>query len=143
MANTLTSLVPTMYEALDVVSREMVGFIPAVTQNFSAERAALGQTILIPITPMPTLAPNTPAVTPPDTGDQAITNTAMTISASNHAPIRWNGEEQRGMLNAGSYMGVLRNQFANAIQNAIFTAPENWPAETAKNLDAIIGKYAK
>ena len=34
------------------------------------------------------------------------------------------------------------NQYANAIQNAIFTAPENWPAETAKNLEAIIGKYA-
>ena len=31
---------------------------------------------------------------------------------------------------------------ADAIKNAIFTAPENWPAETAKNLEAIIGKYA-
>ena len=35
------------------------------------------------------------------------------------------------------------NQFANAIQNAIFTAPEHWPAETAKSLEAIIGKYGK
>ena len=35
------------------------------------------------------------------------------------------------------------NQFANAIQNAIFTAPEHWPAETAKNLEAIIGKYVR
>lgn len=34
------------------------------------------------------------------------------------------------------------NQYADAIKNAIFTAPENWPAETAKKLDAIIGKYA-
>lgn len=34
------------------------------------------------------------------------------------------------------------NPYANAIQNAIFTAPENWPAETAKKLDAIVGKYA-
>jgi 5'-methylthioadenosine phosphorylase len=33
------------------------------------------------------------------------------------------------------------NQYANATKNAIFTAPENWPAETAKKLDAIIGKY--
>lgn len=33
------------------------------------------------------------------------------------------------------------NQYRNAIKNAIFTAPENWPAETAKNLDAIVGKY--
>ena len=35
------------------------------------------------------------------------------------------------------------NQYRNAIQNAIFTAREHWPAETAKKLEAIIGKYAK
>lgn len=34
------------------------------------------------------------------------------------------------------------NQYANAIQNAIFTSPDLWPAETAKSLEAIIGKYA-
>ncbi len=34
------------------------------------------------------------------------------------------------------------NQFREAIKNAIFTAKEHWPAETAKKLDAIIGKYA-
>lgn len=34
------------------------------------------------------------------------------------------------------------NQFANAIQNAIFTAPSLWPAETAEKLEAIIRKYA-
>ena len=34
------------------------------------------------------------------------------------------------------------NQFRDAIKNAIFTAPDHWPAETAKKLDAIIGKYA-
>lgn len=33
------------------------------------------------------------------------------------------------------------NQFAGAAKNAIFTAPDHWPAETAKKLDAIIGKY--
>ncbi len=34
------------------------------------------------------------------------------------------------------------NQYRDAIKNAIFTAPDHWPAETAKKLDAIIGKYA-
>ncbi|MBX3266342.1 MAG: S-methyl-5'-thioadenosine phosphorylase [Acidobacteria bacterium] len=34
------------------------------------------------------------------------------------------------------------NQFAGTTKNAIFTAPDHWPAETAKKLDAIIGKYA-
>ncbi len=35
------------------------------------------------------------------------------------------------------------NQFAGATRNAIFTAPGDWPEETAKKLDAIIGKYRK
>ncbi len=34
------------------------------------------------------------------------------------------------------------NQYAGATKNSIFTAPDIWPAETAKKLDAIIGKYA-
>ncbi len=34
------------------------------------------------------------------------------------------------------------NQFAGATKNAIFTQPDHWPAETAKKIDAIIGKYA-
>ncbi|MCU1289550.1 MAG: methylthioadenosine phosphorylase [Acidobacteria bacterium] len=33
------------------------------------------------------------------------------------------------------------NPFEGATKNAIFTAPELWNPETAKNLDAIIGKY--
>lgn len=33
------------------------------------------------------------------------------------------------------------NQYADAIKSAIFTTPENWPAQTAKKLDAIVGKY--
>lgn len=129
MSNTLTSLIPTIYEALDVVSREQIGFIPAVSRNSSAERAALNQTIMIPVAPATSLADNTPAVTAPNTGDQTIGNVSMTISNSKHAPIRWNGEEQRGLINAGSYQGILVNQFAqafralsNQIETDIFTA---------------------
>ena len=118
-ANTLTGLIPTIYEALDIVSREMVGMIPAVSRNSSAERAALNQVILVPITPPTTLADNTPAVTAPNTGDQTVGNVSMTISKSKHAPIRWNGEEQRGLLNAGSYGGILMGQFQQAFRTLI------------------------
>jgi len=119
VANTLTSLIPTIYEALDVVSREMVGFIPAVTRNSSAERAALNQSILVPVVPASTAADNTPAVSAPNTGDQTIDNVSMTIDKSKHVPIRWNGEEQRGLLNAGSYQGILRNQFVQGFRTLV------------------------
>ena len=35
------------------------------------------------------------------------------------------------------------NQYRDAIKNAIFTAPDLWPAETAAKLEAIVGKYAR
>lgn len=116
MSNTLTNLIPTLYEALDVVSREQVGFIPAVTKNSTAERAALNETILVPITTPQGAADNTPAVTAPNTGDQTVGNVAMTINKSKHVPVRWSGEEQRGAMNAGWYNSILVNQFTQAFR---------------------------
>lgn len=115
-ANTLTGLVPTLYESLDIVSREMIGMIPAVSRNSSGERAALNQLITIPLTEAQALADNTPAVTAPNTGDQTVDSVTMTISKSKHVPIRWNGEEQRGQINAGTYQGTLRDQFTQAFR---------------------------
>lgn len=116
MSNTLTSLIPTLYEAIDVVSREQIGFIPAVSKNTSAERAALNQTILVPIAPASSAADNTPAVTAPNTGDQTLGNVSMTISKSKHVPVRWNGEEQKGAINAGWYNKLLIDQFVQAFR---------------------------
>lgn len=117
MANTLTSLIPTMYEAMDIVSRERVGFLPAVSRDSSAERAALNQSILVPIVPATTAeADNTPGVTAPDTGDQTIGNVEITISKSKHIPVRWNGEETRGLNNAGTYQTINRDRFVQAFR---------------------------
>lgn len=117
MANTLTGLIPTIYEALDVVSRERVGMIPAVSRNSSAARAALDETITVPIAPAVTSeADNTPAVNAPDTGDNTIDKVDMTISKSKHIPVRWNGEETQGLRNAGTYDTITRDRFAEAFR---------------------------
>ncbi|MFZ0270988.1 MAG: P22 phage major capsid protein family protein [Acidobacteriaceae bacterium] len=129
MPNTLTNLIPTIYEALDTVSREMIGFIPAVAKDTSAERAALGQQILVPVTQAQAAQNITPGVVPPDTGDQTIGNVPMTIQNSMFVPIRWNGEQQKGFKTNGTYDRVLRDQFAqgfrtlaNLVETACFQA---------------------
>ena len=50
MANTLNNLIPDLYAALDKVSRELVGFIPAVGRNSGAERASVGENVRVPVT---------------------------------------------------------------------------------------------
>lgn len=117
MANTLTNLTPDLYEALDTVSRELVGLIPAVTLNASAERAAKGQTIRSAVAPAASAADITPAQKAPDTGDQTIGNKTLSISKSRGVAIRYNGEEQRGLnANGPGYQNVLRDQFAQGMR---------------------------
>lgn len=139
MANTLTNLIPTIYESLDVVSREMIGFIPAVSRDSSAERASLGQQILVPIAPPATAADNTPGMIPPDTGDQVIGNVPMTISKSQHVPIRWNGEEQRGLLNAGTYQDILGKRFTQAFRTLSNLIEADLFAEAYQNASRAYG----
>ena len=88
MANTLTGLLPDMYEALDVISREMTGFIPAVSRNSNVERAAIGQNVLVPVTTSAASADNTPGVTAPNTGDAVVDNVQVAITKSKHVPER-------------------------------------------------------
>lgn len=116
MANTLTGLLPTLYESLDIVSRELVGFIPSVAMDASAERAAVGQQILVPITPAAQSNDITPGVTAPNTGDQIIGNTPLTISAAKAVPFRWNGEEQKGINTGPGYAKIKNDQITQAMR---------------------------
>lgn len=117
MANTLTGLIPTMYNALDVVSRELTGLVGAVTSDMTYERAAVGQTVRSPVAPVSSASDITPAVTPPNDGDQTIGYTDMTISKARRVPIRWNGEERLGVDNNGAqYNVIFRNQMAQAMR---------------------------
>lgn len=120
MSNTITNLVPTIYNALDKVSRELVGLIPAVTTDMTYERAAKGQTVRSPVAPASTASDITPGVTPPDDGDQTIGSVSMSISKARRVPIRWNGEEKLGLDNNGaSYNVILRDQFTQAMRTLV------------------------
>jgi hypothetical protein len=117
MANTLTSLSVDLYNALDVVSRELVGIIPAVTSDMTYERAAVGQVVRSPVTPASTASDISPAVTPPNDGDQTIGNVQMTITKARRVPVRWNGEEILRLDNNGAqYNVIFRDQIAQAMR---------------------------
>jgi len=129
MANTLNGVVPTLYSALNVVQREMVGFIPAVRRDSKSDRAALNQTVRSPIGVSGALENITPGATPADSGDTTVDYVDVTITSSKAAPIRWTGEEQLSVTTTGVVNEILRDQFAdgmrklvNAIESDIFTA---------------------
>lgn len=121
MANTLTAILPILFDAKDIVARELVGLIPAVTRDSSGERAAKDQVITYPIVPAITGEDITPGAVPADSGDQTVGSGTMTISKSRAFPIRWTGEEQQSLRNGDNpqLANVLRDQFAQAMRAGV------------------------
>lgn len=115
-ALTLTGLIPTIYEAMDVVSREKIGFIGAVSQDFSAERAALNQTISSPVVGAMAAEDLTAAAYAADTPNQTISKVDMTISKSRSVPFGITGEESKGLQSAGTLANINRDRIAQALR---------------------------
>lgn len=119
MANNLNGLLPTLYTAMDIVSRELTGFIPAVTRDSTIERAAVGDDVKIPITTVAGAQDTVPGVTAPNAGDGTVDNVVAKITKSRNVPIRWNGEETRSLQNAGTYQTIMADRFAQAMRTLI------------------------
>ena len=117
MANTLTNLIPTIYEAVDVVSRELVGFIPAVTLNATADQVAKDQTIRYPVVAAFSATDITPAATGPDPSAVTVGTDTMSISKARGVRFFWEGEEQAQM--GALYSTLLRDQFAQAMRTLV------------------------
>lgn len=116
MANTLTGLIPTIYTALDIVSREQVGFIPAVARNTKADAAAKDQTVTAPVAPVAVTEDIVPGPSAPNTSDQNIGTVDVKITKSKMASVKWNGEEQLALGPAGTYNTILADQFTQAFR---------------------------
>lgn len=114
--NTLTNLIPDLYAALDTVSREQVGFIPAVARNSTAERAAVGELVRYPIAPSATVDDITPAMATPEPTAQTIGNGSISITKARRAEFGYVGEEQRGLNNGPGHMTVQADQIAQAMR---------------------------
>ena len=112
--NVLTGLTPTIYRALDVVSREMVGFIPSVSRDASEDMAAKDQIIRSFITQSASAIDIAPASASPESGNQTVSYVDMKITKSKMVPVQWTGEEEKAM--SGQYSEILADQFAQAMR---------------------------
>ncbi len=135
MANTLTGLIPYIYQAVDVVSRELVGLIGASFRNSSAEQAALNQDITYPLASARSAMDITPAVISPDAGDESVGSGKLTITKSRGVPVRWNGEEQTAIQGTGVYNQLVVNQFAQAMRTLT--------NEVEADLAALVYKFSR
>lgn len=114
MSNVLTGLIPILYTSLDMVSRELIGFIPNVSRDATAESAALNQTVRSPVVPAIVTENITPGTNPADSGDATLDYVDITITKSKAAPIRWTGEEQLSV--GGQLNPILIDQFAQGFR---------------------------
>lgn len=139
MANNLNGLLPTLYAALDIVSREITGFIPAVTRDTGIERAAVGDDVKIPVTTVAEAQDTVPGVTAPDAGDGEVGNVVAKITKSRNVPIRWNGEETRSLQNAGTFSQIQIDRFAQAMRTLVNEVEADCWLEAYKNASIAYG----
>lgn len=119
MANTFSNLVAAAYKEFNVVSRELTGAINSVVLDADAAAIPVGQTLYNAVPPAASIGNITPAVTPPDDGDQTIASTSLTISKAKRASFRWTGEEAAALNQGAGAMVVQRGQLQEAIRSIV------------------------
>jgi len=91
MADTITGLIPDIYEAMDVVSREKVGMIQSVTIDAVDNRAALNQQIVVDVAPAISGTNITGAMTPTAAADLTEGTASITLNKSRAFKFNFSG----------------------------------------------------
>lgn len=138
-ANGITGLIGALYAGLNVVSRELVGFIPSVTRNTSAERAAVGQDVTYWIAPQMGMFDVTPSMTIPEPADVNIGNNTIKITKSKGVEFGWTGEEQRALNNGVGYNQIQADLFAEGLRTLVNAIELDLGVEAAANASRAYG----
>lgn len=138
-ANTLTALLPTIFEAMDVVSRELTGFIPSAMRAPGVERAAVGQSVTYPVAPAMAAYDVAPAMAVPEPPDVTPETGTMAITKSRAVPFGFTGEEAR-MLNTGvGYLSTQGQWIAQALRTLVNEIESDLAIEAATNASRAYG----
>jgi len=113
---TLTGLIPDIYAAMNVIAREQVGFIPAVSRDSTAERAALNQTVRSPVVGAMAAEDLAQGAYAEDAGNQTINYVDMTISKQRSVPFGINGDDTQRLQSAGTYANINQQRIAQALR---------------------------
>jgi hypothetical protein len=123
MANTITlsNLAPVLYEAKDIVARELTGAVNSVTVNSSeVDRCAFGDSVQSYITAQPTLNTSyTAAMSFPDGDDQTIASDTFALDKVANVRIPLKGEVLRKLDNSFGRDVVIRDMLAQAIRKVV------------------------
>jgi len=115
--NGLNGLIPVLYDALQVVARELVGAIPATSRSMTAEAAAVGQTVRVPITPPSQNSDVIPGTMPVLKGTEFGYRDLVITKQRRSEPIAWTGNEQVEV--GGQLNQMIVNQFAQGMRSLI------------------------
>lgn len=118
MANTLTGLVQYVYDSVDVVSRELVGMVPAVYINPAAEQVAKDQSISYDIVPAAAAYDVTPSNAIPALDAATVAAGTMAISKVRAVKFHWTGEDETAIGRAAK-ASIQNNKFAQAFRTLI------------------------
>lgn len=117
MANTLSNLAADIYVRNDRVMRELCGFLPSVTINGGAERAAYNDTVRSFATRAVTVGTSySPSMTIPQGTDQTVDNLNMTLDSFANVQIPWTGEDVKHLDNGAGFGAVRQDQITQAIR---------------------------
>lgn len=119
MANTLTNLIPSIVRGFDVVSRELVGFIPSVNRDPSADRLAKNQTLYSWASGAATLGDIAPANVSPSAADQTLTTKSISITNYKFSDFYFTGEEEKALAYSGSYGNIVTDKIEQAIRTVV------------------------
>ena len=135
---TLTGLIPDIYAAMNVMARELVGFIPAVSRDSTAERAAINQTVRSPIVGAMAAEDLTPGAYAADFGNQTIDYVDMQITKQRSVAFGITGDDTHRLQNAGTYANINQQRIAQALRT-LTNEVEADLAKTSRQLSRAYG----
>ena len=121
MSNTISAdLINKLHENMNIISRELVGIVPAMTMSMNAQRAAKNQKIVSFETEAQEARDITPGADVPDNGDQTINDRGLVITKERAVDFRWDGNEQMSLDNNGAgYDPIKGDQSLQAMRTLV------------------------